>query len=433
MKHAVGWRPTPAHLRAVLGSVLLCAAGVLARRPDLLVIVSPLAATAVWAIIVRPISAPTVTEHVRHLTLREGEATTCGAHVEDPGGRVEDVAVVFESSELIGQSPEHGQLVVSLPNDGSEPLHAVIRPTRWGTHRIRPALVVASSGWNGFRYKSQKWSSVRELVTLPQPAQFDATAPAVHTPGLIGGNRAPRHGGGTEFATVRPFQPGDRLRRIHWVESLRSGSLHVTSTWADHDRHVVLLVDAFEDVGISGGIDGDASSLDTAVRAAAAIAEYYITSGDRVALVPLGGGMARRLPPASGRGHLRRILEVLARVEPADSLIDTGRLPRGLGRGALVIVLSPLLSAGSQQRLATIADHGFNVVAIDCLPALIGRQQQADPYATIAWRITRLEREARLRPVSAAGIAVVRWHGPGSLDPVLRWLHRRTGHRMRQP
>jgi uncharacterized protein (DUF58 family) len=433
VKHATGWRPTPAHLRAVLGSVLLCAVGVLARRPDLLVIVSPLAATAVWAIIVRPTCVPTVTEQVGHLTLREGEATTCRAHVEDPEGRVEDVAVVFECSEMIDQQPEHGQVVVSLPDDGSEPLQAVIRPRRWGTHRVRPALVVASSGWNGFRCESQKWSVIRELVALPHPAPFDATAPAVHTPGLIGGNRSPHHGGGTEFATVRPFQPGDRLRRIHWVESLRSGTLHVTSTWADHDRNVVLLVDAFEEVGISGGVDGDTSSLDIAVRAAAAIAEHYITSGDRVAVVPLGAGMARRLPPASGRGHLRRILEVLARIEPADSLVDTGRIPHGLGRGALIIVLSPLLSAGSQQRLAAIADHGYNVVAIDCLPALIGQQQPPGAHAAIAWRITRLEREARLRRVSAAGIAVVPWHGPGSLDPVLRGLHRRTSPSVRQP
>ena len=33
-----------------------------------------------------------------------------------------------------------------------------------------------------------------------------------------------------KFASIRPFQAGDRLRRIHWPRSLRSGALHVTST-----------------------------------------------------------------------------------------------------------------------------------------------------------------------------------------------------------
>ena len=135
----------------------------------------------------------------------------------------------------------------------------------------------------------------------------------MRTPGLVGVNRSPRQGTGTEFASIRPFQPGDRLRRIHWPQSLRTGVLHVTSTWADHDRHVVLLIDALNDVGESGGIDGRASSLDISMRAAGAIAEHYIGTGDRVALVVIGARGVQRLPPASGtpsapvaRGHGHR-------------------------------------------------------------------------------------------------------------------------------
>jgi hypothetical protein len=56
--------------------------------------------------------------------------------------------------------------------------------------------------------------------------------------------------------------------------------LHVTSTWADHDRHVVLLIDALNDVGRARGSTA-ASSLDVSLRAAGAIAEHYISTGDR--------------------------------------------------------------------------------------------------------------------------------------------------------
>ena len=78
------------------------------------------------------------------------------------------------------------------------------------------------------------------------------------------------------MAEVRPFRAGDRLRRINWPVSSRTGTLHVTATWSDRDTEVVLLLDTEHDLGISEGVDGRASSLDIAVRAAAAIAEHYL-------------------------------------------------------------------------------------------------------------------------------------------------------------
>src|SRR5687768_18361781 len=49
-----------------------------------------------------------------------------------------------------------------------------------------------------------------------------------------------------------------------------------------------LLLDVLHEAGRSGGHGGAASVLDTTVRAAAAIAEHYLTRGDRVALLEYG-------------------------------------------------------------------------------------------------------------------------------------------------
>ena len=421
------WSPTSAHARALLGGLLLTIAAVLARRPDLLVLATPLLGAAVWAVMLRPLSLPEVHHSIGHGTIREGEATTWHIEVHDPEGRVDDVAVVLEVPTWIERHPVHGQGVVSLRDDGDEPLAVVIRPTRWGSRRVGPALVVASSAWAGFRCVLKGDPSTRTLVALPQTSRFDASAPPVRIPGLVGVNRSPRPGSGSEFAGIRPFQPGDRLRRIHWARSLRTGTLHVTSTWADHDRHVVVLIDALNDVGDSDGIEGRASSLDISVRAAGAIAEHYVSTGDRVGLSVIGARGMQRLPPATGYRHLRRILEVIAGIEPAIDLVDDGRMPRGLGHGALVVMLSPLVSPKSLQRAFTIAEHGLTVLVIDSLPANIAESDQDDPYVGIAWRIRLLEREREIRRVGEAGIAVVPWRGPGSLDVVLRDLHRHAG------
>lgn len=53
--------------------------------------------------------------------------------------------------------------------------------------------------------------------------------------GLIGGHPSHRPGEGSDVAGVRPFVLGDRLRRINWRVTGRTGTLHVTSTYADRD------------------------------------------------------------------------------------------------------------------------------------------------------------------------------------------------------
>ena len=139
-------------------------------------------------------------------------------------------------------------------------------------------------------------------ATLPVPAAFDASAPTPHPRGLIGLNRSARPGSGSEFNTIRQFHPGDRLRRIHWPVSLRTGELHVTSTYADEDAHVVLLVDAFSDLGPREGIDGRPTSLDLTVRAAGAISEHFLSSGDRLTLRTVGAAHVPVSAPAQEPG-----------------------------------------------------------------------------------------------------------------------------------
>lgn len=423
------WRPTAAHVRAVLGGLLLCIVAVLARRPDLLVLATPLVWAAVWGSALRPAAAPTITQSIAHSTLREGQATTWRIGCHDAEGRVDDVAAVLGASLWIDRHPDHGQVATS-PRDDTRQLEIVMESTRWGRRRIDPAVVVASSAWGAFQWH-QPGQEALALLTLPQPAPFDASAPPVRTPGLIGVNRSPRQGSGTEFAGIRPFQPGDRLRRIHWPRSVRTGQLHVTTTWADHDRQVLLLIDALDDVGESGGIHGHASSLDIGVRAAGAIAEHYVAVGDRVGLVALGALGVQRVPAAAGFRHLRRLLEVMATIEPARVRGDDGRLPRGLTTGALVVVLSPLLSAAALRRVRALAERGMTTLVIDCLPQGIAHRADDDPYVAITWRIELLRRHREIRAISEAGIPVVPWRGPGSLDMVLRDLHDRSRPGMR--
>lgn len=420
------WRPTAAHVRALLAGAVLALVAVLARRPDAAVVATPLVTIAAWSLARRPTVAPAARQRIGHRALFEGQTTTWHIEITDDEGYVEDVAARLDVSRHVDLDPPPGEVTASLHDDGIDALAMGVRPTRWGRRSIGPAMVLAHGAWGAFRSVSRHDADARSIVVLPQPSTFDATAPPVRTPGLVGVNRSPRQGSGAEFASIRPFQPGDRLRRIHWPQSLRTGTLHVTSTWADHDRHVVLMIDALDDVGDSEGVDGKASSLDIAMRAGSAIAEHYIESGDRVALVAFGARGVQRVPPATGRRHLRRLLEVMATTEPAAHRTDTGQVPRGLGAGALVILLSPLITPKALQRAVTMVDHGLTVLVIDCLPPDIVAEDPTDPYVSVLWRIRALEREREIRHVRETGVAVVPWRGPGTLDVALRNLQRQS-------
>lgn len=427
------WGPTAAHVRAVCCGLLLAGWAVLGHRPDLLVLATPFLGVAVWATLLKPSAPLAVHQSLGHSRLTEGDASTWRFSIDDPSGRADDISVRLRCAGWIDMHPGDGAAAASIRDDCADALDIGIRAVRWGRHRVGPARVVASSAWAGFQWVSDSGANERSVLVLPRTAHFDATASAVRRPGLVGINRAPRQSSGTEFAGIRPFQPGDRLRRIHWNQSLRTGTLHVTSTWADHDRHIVLLVEGFNDVGRSEGVDGNASSLDLTLRAAGSIAKHFLGVGDRVALVSLDNRGIRRLPAAGGSAHLHRLLESLSNTDPTGRLADTGRVPRGVTSGALVVILSPMVSPSSLERAVTMAAHGRSVVVIDCLPPDIVRQFPDDPLGQLAWRIRVLEREREIRVANESGVPVVQWRGPGSLDRVLRNAQRNAPARSGRP
>ena len=227
---------------------------------------------------------------------------------------------------------------------------------------------------------------------------------------------------------MRPYRPGDRLRRIRWQTSLRTGSLHVTTTVAEEDAGLLLLVDAAVEVGLSGGVHGRSSTLDVAVRAAAAVAEHYLGRGDRVGLRVLGPAERSVVPVAAGGRHLRRLLDTLARVRPGEDGSAPARpLRLRAPAGTIVVVLSPLLSQTSVAATTTLAARGLDVVVVDCLPEDldVARADATDAAEALAWRMRLLERDLVVERVARRGVPVVAWRGPGTLDEVLRRLSRR--------
>jgi uncharacterized protein (DUF58 family) len=261
--------------------------------------------------------------------------------------------------------------------------------------------------------------------------------------GTLGFHRSRRPGEGGELAGVRAFGPGDRLRRIDWRVSLRTRELHVAQTLSDRDAEVVVLIDVLHEAGESGGIAGSRSVLDTSVRAAGGIADYYMHRGDRVAFAEYGW-QARRLRPSSGHRHFLTALEWLLDIRVTS---DREGMPPSMvashliSPNALVIVLTPMIDSKSAAMLARFARGGRFVIAVDTMPADLlaaldrpvrrSKKRGSAPswlslgeFTPSAARLWRLERANTIGLLREHGVPVVSWGGAGSLDEVLLQISR---------
>lgn len=416
------WAATAAHTRAVLLGAAGAVAAVAGRRPDLLVIVTPFVVAAVWGQLARPRGELTAHASLSEPTLREGDAATVSVLLDGPEVEQKslDGVVMLARTRWMDRRPASG---IATVVDGHASV--AVRTTRWGRQRVGTVSVAMSSTWGAYRAGPMDLPDLG-VSTLPVPSTFDTRAPTPHPRGIVGLNRSARPGTGSEFHTIRAFHHGDRLRRIHWPVSLRTGELHVTSTYSDEDAHVVVVVDAFSDVGHKEGVDGRPTSLDVTVRAAGAISEHFLSSNDRLTLRTIGAADVPRLGVGSGTGHLRKVLETLAAIAPATERRDDGeRAVRGIDPMALILVMSPLMEPTPVGVAHTLASRGMTTVVVDTFPEHLAANPQ-NVNESLAWRIRLLQRRAQVESLTRRGVPVVPWHGPGSLDHVLRDIARRA-------
>jgi uncharacterized protein (DUF58 family) len=420
----VSWRPTHAQIRAVSLAAVLLLIAVLARRPDAAVFGLPLAFLAAWGRYFRPTEQPEVHTELDADVLFEGQATTYRVAVSgtlDPD--IDLVVMALVRTQWFRYDPPQAAIAEPV-TDGHVTLEVGLRSERWGQRQLAHPHVIATSVLGAYRVPVTSGGALA-VSTLPLREGFEAVDSVPRPAGLVGLHRSRRPGEGTELAGVRPFRTGDRLRRINWSVSARTRELHVTSTWSDRDTEVVILLDTGGEVGISEGIDGRSSSLDTGVRAAASVAEHYLRHGDRVRLIDTGTTV-RGVRAGSGRAHLRRILDVLVHADRKGRQQDENQLARRhrIRADSLVIVLSPLLRRTMLGYIVTLVHSGCTVIAVDTLPPDVGDLIDLEHHDArtwpLAWRIRLLERRGELDRLGDLGVPTVRWRGAGTLDEVLR-------------
>jgi len=399
----------------LVGYVALAALGLLGalalRRPELAVAAAPFALV--------------VALGVRARDPRVAVIFTMGAE-RTLEGADEDVTLTVRSERAVdrlellldlpaGVQVAAGEAAQSLRLDAGEEreLDVALRCARWGVYDLGAVKVRARDPWRLVTWEGQV-GALHRLKAYPRPLTLRRLLAPMETQAFAGSQVARTKGDGVEYADIRDFVPGDRVRSINWRASARRQGLVVNDRHPERNTDVVLFVDSFADVRY-----GDRSVLDDAVRAAAALATKYLEHRDRVGLVGFGG-VLRWLQPGMGSTQRYRLVETLLEtgVAPTYTWRDVNVIPaRILPPAALVLALSPLVDPRFVVALEDLRGRRYDVAVVEVDPVPLVRPGRTE-VERAAYRLWLLEREVHRWRLESRGIGIATW-GDGALDTVL--------------
>jgi uncharacterized protein (DUF58 family) len=149
-------------------------------------------------------------------------------------------------------------------------------------------------------------------------------------------------GEGTELVQIRPYEPGDDVRRIDPNATARTGEPHVRKLVAEKALTAWVALDVSPSMSFG---TADRRKADVAEGVVTVLARLATTGGGRAGLLAFGGRRSLTIPPRAGRAGALALVET-ARRDPegaevgptsiGDALSGLARLLRRRGLVAVV-------------------------------------------------------------------------------------------------
>lgn len=287
-----------------------------------------------------------------------------------------------------------------------------------------------------------------ELMARVQKIQLK-THRLVNT-ALAGGYRSTFRGGGIEFEEVRPYLPGDEVRRIDWNVTARNDEAYVKSFREERELTVDLLVDTSLTMDFGSG---RYTKRESAAQFCALISLIALRHQDRVGLTLFGTESRLRLPAAKGNNHVLRVIREVVAARPERRASDVSRVIeqhlRATRRRSMVFLVSDFLGTEGDaewtDRLARLNDR-HDVIAVRIVDPFEERLPRAgilqlrelgtgrlrevdtrDARVRAQWEAAASERRARLtKSLSRARVDMIELSADEDASgPVMRFFRRR--------
>jgi uncharacterized protein (DUF58 family) len=227
-------------------------------------------------------------------------------------------------------------------------------------------------------------------------------------------------GSGTDFWGVREYHTGDSLRRLDWRLTARHPHKFFSKEFEQEEiAEIGLILDARKKTDMLVGGD---SLFEHSVRAAASLAELFLTQGNRVSML-IHGDPIIRIYPGYGKIQLNRISQALAATN-TESEATLGSLSylstRMFSSQSLILVLSPL-APNDWLLFPTLRADGYQVLLISPDPFDFAKGLfQNDTATNLARRLARVERHLEIWKIMQLWIPVIDWQVSKPLAPLVR-------------
>lgn len=402
-------------LALIFGLVIL---GIATLHQSVLILATPLVAYLFAAILWRA-------EHVQLTISREvsppfvatDTPITVKLTVTNEGSTIDEISIRDVLPAGIKQTDGTSSTTRVFDAHTSLDLDYTIAAARGDYHTYTTAVTVRD--FSGLFEQSLVYETKPSFTVYPRyPKLAPIKIRPPQTRGFAGPIASRQGGTGIGFLGVREYQIGDRQRQINWKLTARSADDLFTNIFEqERVADVGIILDARQqaDVKTSSG-----TLFEHGVSAAAALADTFLSDGNRVSLLVYGSGLIR-LFPGYGRVQRERILRAIARATPLlnYALESLAYLPtRVFPAKSQLVIVSPLL-AGDVPVLARMRAHGYAVMVVSPDPVSYSANIYSDATSP-AYRLAYAERLVMLRQLRRSGIQLVNWAVDQPLDLAIR-------------
>ena len=134
----------------------------------------------------------------------------------------------------------------------------------------------------------------------------------------VGGQMSGDHlgrgrGTGVELDRIRPYEPGDDVRRIDWNATARSTQTQIREDVPDRQLTAWLVLDHSPSMHFG---TADRRKADVAEGAALVVGRFAARRGDRLGIVTFGNGHETVLPPSGGRRGMLSLIRTVSEEGP---------------------------------------------------------------------------------------------------------------------
>ncbi len=183
---------------------------------------------------------------------------------------------------------------------------------------------------------------------------------------LTGDHSSIFRGRGIDFDDVRPYEPGDDVRRIDWNVTARMRQTFVKRYHEDREITFIVMVD----LSASGQFStASQSKLELAAELAGTLGFSAAKSNDRIGLLAFTDEVEKYIPPSKGANHVMHILRTILFHTPSSTGTSLQKalhyLNRVQSRPAVVFLISDFLDQDFERALMiTSQRHSLSAFVI---------------------------------------------------------------------